>query len=54
MKLPKIHLASLPDLEKLTGLFGTTSQPGPGHDDSIIVVATVVYDSCPPGCGGII
>ncbi len=52
MKLPKIDLASLPDLEKLTGLFGTTQQPG--HDDTIIVIATVVYDSCPPGCGGIV
>ncbi|MWV28549.1 hypothetical protein [Aurantiacibacter rhizosphaerae] len=52
MKLPKIDLTSLPDMELLTGLFGTTQRPG--HDDSIIVIATVVYDSCPPGCGGIV
>lgn len=49
MKLPKIDLSSLPDMEKLTGVFGTSS--GPGHDDTIIVLATMVYDSMPPEAG---
>lgn len=50
MNLPKIDLASLPDLEMLTGMFG---QRMPGHDDTIIVIAAVVYDAAPPG-GGLI
>ncbi|GAA5052743.1 MULTISPECIES: hypothetical protein [Erythrobacteraceae] len=49
MKLPKIDLASLPDLDTLTGLFGSIRTPG--HDDTIIVIATVVYDTNPPGSG---
>lgn len=51
MKLPKIDLASLPDLDTMTGFFG--SMRTPGHDDTIIVIATVVYDSAPPS-GGLI
>lgn len=51
MKFPKIDLASLPDLDKLTGVFGTTTTQGPGHDDTIIVLATMVYDSAPPSAG---
>lgn len=41
MNLPKIDLASLPDLDTLTGLFGARQ---PGHDDSIVIIATFVYD----------
>lgn len=49
MKLPKIDLANLPDLDTLTGFFGSLRNPG--QDDSVIVIATVVYDSNPPGSG---
>jgi len=49
MKLPKIDLASLPDLDTLTGVFGTTQTPG--HNDTVIVLATLVYDSAPPTGG---
>lgn len=49
MKLPKIDLASLPDLQTLTGMFGSIRTPNPGHDDTIIVMATVVYEAQPPG-----
>ena len=49
MKLPKIDLSTLPDLETLTSVFGTTQTPG--HDDTIIVLATLVYDSIPPSGG---
>lgn len=51
MNLPKIDLASLPDLTTLTGMFG--SMRTPGHDDTIIVLAAIVYESSPPG-GGLI
>lgn len=53
MKLPKIDLSSLPDLNTLTGLFGSMRSPNPGHDDGIMVLMTIVYESAPPG-GGII
>ncbi|MEL1250863.1 hypothetical protein [Aurantiacibacter gilvus] len=49
MKLPKIDLSNLPDLDTLTGLFGTTQTPG--HDDSIVVLATIIYENTPPGSG---
>jgi len=51
MKLPKIDLASLPDLHTLTGLFGSLRSPNPGHDDTVVVIATVVYETAPPGGG---
>lgn len=53
MKLPKIDLASLPDLNSLVGMFGSDRTSGPGHDDTIVVLATIVYETSPPG-GGII
>lgn len=53
MKLPKIDLASLPDLDTLTGMFGSTRTPSPGHDDTIVLLMTIVYETAPPG-GGII
>ena len=52
MKLPTINLASLPDLDVLTGVFGALRR-GPGSDDTIIVLAAIVYESAPPG-GGLI
>ncbi|GAA0275086.1 hypothetical protein GCM10009127_14580 [Alteraurantiacibacter aestuarii] len=51
MKLPKIDLASLPDLNTITGMFGSMRTPNPGHDDTIVVIATIVYESSPPGGG---
>jgi hypothetical protein len=53
MKFPKIDLACLPDLNTMTGLFGSMRNPAPGTDDTIVVIATVVYETAPPG-GGII
>ena len=50
MNLPKIDLASLPDLDTLTGMFGSMRHQG---GDQIVVLATVVYESSPPG-GGLI
>ncbi len=46
--LPKIDLATLPDLTtNLVGMFGRTNNPG--HDDSIVVLATIVYETHPGG-----
>ncbi|HYD24503.1 MAG TPA: hypothetical protein VEB68_06880 [Croceibacterium sp.] len=47
MNLPKIDLSVLPDLDTLTGLFGSflADQPMPGHDDSVVILATFVYES---------
>ncbi len=51
MKFPKLDLSTLPDLSSLTGMFGTTTPTGPGHNDAIIILATLVYDSAPPTGG---
>ena len=53
MNFPKIDLTSLPDLDTLTGLFGSMQQVAPTYDDRIIVLATVVFERQPPG-GGLI
>ena len=45
MKLPKIDLSTLPDLDTLTGLFGSIVAHTPGHDDSVVILATFTYDS---------
>lgn len=41
MKLPKIDLGSLPDLDAATGLFGSHSSIS---DDSIVAIMVYVYD----------
>ena len=46
MNLPKIDLASLPDLDTMTGLLGSIKTPG--HDDTSIMLAVLVYDAVPP------
>ena len=55
MRLPKLDLSALPDLDVLTGLFGSFEKASrmPGHDDSIVLLATLLYEASPPG-GGII
>ena len=50
MPLPKIDLASLPDLATLTGVFGSIRAPGP--DDTIIILMTYIFEILPPGTGG--
>lgn len=44
MKLPQIDLSSLPDLDTLTGVFGSLMARQPGHDDSIVILATYVFE----------
>ena len=50
MKLPKIDVSSLPDLEVLTGLFGSFKQFDPGlagSNDLLIVLMVYVYETAP-------
>lgn len=51
MNLPKIDLSSLPDLDSLTGLFGSLLHATriTESDDSIIVLMTFLYELNPGG-----
>ncbi len=52
MPLPKLDLSALPDLTTLTGLFGSLADGRPpSHDDSIVILATFLYDAHPPFSG---
>lgn len=46
MNLPKIDLSALPDLDTLTGVFGSQFNPAQAlqSDDTIIVMMVYVYD----------
>lgn len=46
MNLPKIDLSSLPDLDKLTGVFGSLADyvRAAASDDTMIVLMTYVYE----------
>jgi hypothetical protein len=46
MNLPQIDISSLPDLDSLTGLFGTLMDARRvlESDDSIVVLMTFVYE----------
>ncbi len=46
MNLPKIDIAALPDLNTLTGVFGSLSHPAQGlqSNDTLIMMMTFVYD----------
>lgn len=46
MALPTIDLSALPDLDTLTGIFGSIHQAR--YDDSIVVLATFMYEAVPP------
>ena len=50
MDLPIIDLSSLPDLQTLTGVFGSLldAARGQGSDDRIIALMTWLYDVSPP------
>ena len=45
MNLPHIDLSILPDLTDLVGIFGSIVGDGPGHDDSVVILATFVYET---------
>lgn len=46
MNLPKIDLSALPDLDTLTGVFGSLARPAQAlaSDDSVVVVMVFVYE----------
>lgn len=48
MQLPKIDIASLPDLDKVTGAFGSLSDLATAYtDDSIVAIMVYVYENLP-------
>jgi hypothetical protein len=47
MNLPKLDISTLPDLDVLTGVFGTIS-PLARQSDSIIILGTYIYETIPP------
>jgi hypothetical protein len=50
MKLPSIDLSSLPDLDTVTGLFGSLLDTSGQvySDDSIVVMMVFLYEIVPP------
>lgn len=50
MNLPKIDLSALPDLDSLTGVFGSLSDLGrvASSDDTILILMTFLYEILPP------
>lgn len=46
MNLPKIDIASLPDLDQLTGLFGSLfdTARAQSSDDTIVILMTFLYE----------
>lgn len=50
MNLPKLDVSALPDLDTLTGVFGSLASPAQAlqSDDSVIVIMTFVYEILVP------
>ncbi|MCZ8173099.1 MAG: hypothetical protein O9272_15300 [Brevundimonas sp.] len=50
MNLPKLDVSSLPDLDTLTGVFGSLANPAQAlqSDDSVIVIMTFIYEILVP------
>ncbi|MFC0590484.1 hypothetical protein ACFFF7_13825 [Novosphingobium aquiterrae] len=50
MNLPKIDLSALPDLDTLTGVFGSLARPAQAlaQDDSIILAMVFVFECTHP------
>lgn len=46
MNLPKIDLSALPDLDTLTGVFGSMANPirAMESDDTVVIIMVFVYD----------
>ena len=51
MNLPKIDIASLPDLDLLTGLFGSLVDAArvQSSDDTLVILMTFLYELNPTG-----
>lgn len=50
MNLPKIDLSALPDLDSLTGVFGSLSHIAQAaySDDTILILMVFLYELLPP------
>jgi hypothetical protein len=50
MNLPKIDISALPDLDTLTGVFGSLVHPARAieSDDSVIIIMVFVYEVLVP------
>lgn len=50
MNLPKIDTSTLPDLDTLTGVFGSLAHPAQAlvFDDSVVIVMVFLYDILNP------
>lgn len=50
MNLPKIDVSTLPDLNTLTGVFGSTIEPAKAliFDDSVIIAMVFLYEIMRP------
>lgn len=49
MTLPQLDLDSLPDLDTVTGLFGSMSDLASATtDDRVVVIMVYVYEMIPP------
>ena len=49
MEIPRIDLASLPDLADATGLFGSMSDMAQAFtDDRVVIIMVFVYELVPP------
>jgi hypothetical protein len=46
MNLPKIDISALPDLDTLTGVFGSLAGPiqAMESDDTVVIIMTFIYD----------
>ncbi|MFM5917677.1 MAG: hypothetical protein ACKOOL_09110 [Novosphingobium sp.] len=54
MNLPKIDISALPDLDTITGIFGSLANAAhvQSSDDTLIIMMVFVYESIPHGVGG--
>ena len=51
MSLPKLAISDLPDLDVLTGMYGSLKHADPGlgaSNDLIIVLMVYIYETNPP------
>lgn len=55
MNLPKLDISALPDLDTLTGVFGSILHPAQAvySDDTIIILMAFLYEILPPGSGAL-
>ncbi len=49
MNLPNIDISALPDLDTVTGIFGSLARvaENAGSDDTIIIMMVFIYDYLP-------